>query len=182
MPSSGLHYYDPKRGEFSFVVTVEDIVGAEKARNLYAGLAYPSITDYKWILKSNQIQECPVSYEDAGVAENIWGPNIAVLKGKTTRSTPEPVKSDIVTIPTMIRELHRIITMSIDVFFVNKIPFLLTLSRKICFSTVTHLSDQKAATIFAAFKSIFMYYLPKGLQILTVPADNQFAPPAELYN
>ena len=46
MHSSGLHYYDPKRSEFSFVVTVEDnmkpfskrqIVGAEKARNLYAG-------------------------------------------------------------------------------------------------------------------------------------------------
>ena len=114
------------------------IVGAEKACNLYAGLAYPSITDYKWILKSNQIQECPVSYEDAGVAEKIWGPNIAALKGKTTRSTPEPVKSDIVAIPTTIRELHRIVTMSIDVFFMNKIPFLLTLSRKICFSTVTH--------------------------------------------
>jgi hypothetical protein len=140
MHSSGLHYYDPKRSEFSFVVTVEDnmksfskrqIVGAEKARNLYAGLAYPFITDYKWILKSNQIQECPVSYEDAGTTEKIWGPNIAALKGKTTRSTPEPVKSDLVAIPTEIREIHRIVTLSIDVFFVNKIPFLLTLSRKI---------------------------------------------------
>ena len=121
-----------------------------------------------------------MSYEDAGVAEKIWGPNIAALKGKTTRSTPEPVKSDLVAIPTEIREIHRIVTLSIDVFFVNKIPFLLTLSRKICFTTVTHLSDQKAATIFAAFKSIFMYYLQKGFQIMTVTADNQFAPLAEL--
>ena len=120
-----------------------------------------------------------MSYEDAGVAEKIWGPNIAALKGKTTRSTPEPVKSDIVAIPTTIRELHRIVTMSIDVFFMNKIPFLLTLSRKICFSTVTHLSDQKAGTIYAAFK-FFMYYLQKGFQIMTVTADNQFAPLAEL--
>ena len=70
--------------------------------------------------------------------------------------------------------------MSIDVFFVNKIPFLLTLSRKICFTTVTHLANQKADTIFAAFRSIFMYYLQKGFQIMTVTADNQFAPLAEM--
>ena len=100
-----------------------------------------------------------MSYEDAGIAEKSWGLNIAALKGKTTCSTPEPVKSDIIAIPTTIRELHRIVTISIDVFFVNKIPFLLTLSRKICFTTVTHLSNQKANTIYAPFKSIFMYYL-----------------------
>ena len=68
-----LHFYDPKpkRAEFSFVVTVGEkmkafskrrIVAAEKkARSLYAGLGYPSLADYKWILKLNQIQECPVS-------------------------------------------------------------------------------------------------------------------------
>jgi hypothetical protein len=36
------------------------------------------------------------------------------------------------------------------------------------------------ATIFAAFKSIFMYYLQKGFQIITVTADNEFAPFGEL--
>ena len=60
------------------------------------------------------------------------------------------------------------------------IPFFLTLSRKICFTTVTHLTNRKTATIFAAFKSIFMYYLQKGFHIVTVTADNEFAPLAEL--
>jgi hypothetical protein len=108
---SGLHFYDPRRSEFSFLVTVEDnmklftkrqIMGAEKACSLYAGLAYPSLADYKWILKSNQIHKCPVSYEDADAAEKIWGPSIAALKGKTTRKSPELVVSDIVAIPTEI--------------------------------------------------------------------------------
>ena len=96
------------REEFSFVVTVEDnmlpfskrqIEAAEKARGFYAGLAFLSMTDYKWILQLNQIEDCPVSAEDAKVAEKVWGPNIAALKGKTTRSTPEPVKTDLVKIP-----------------------------------------------------------------------------------
>jgi hypothetical protein len=67
--------------------------------------------------------------------------------------------------------------MSIDVFFVNKIPFFIMLSQNICFTTV---ANQKTATIFAAFKSIFMYYLQKGFQIIMVTADNKFAPFTEL--
>ena len=177
MHSSGLHFYDPKRAEFSFMVTVDDnmkmfskrqIVGAEKARNLHGGLAFPSDLDFKWILKSNQVQECPVTTEDAGVAQKVWGPSVASLKGKTTRQTPPAVQTDIIEIPTEIRELHRLVTLSIDVFFVNKIPFFMTLSRKICFSTVTHLANRKISTIFAALKSIFMYYLQKGFQIMTI--------------
>ena len=75
------------------------IIAAEKARNLYAGLGYPSLTDYKWILQSDQIQECPVSFNDDVVAEKVWGPNISALKGKMTRKTPELVPTDMVAVP-----------------------------------------------------------------------------------
>ncbi len=189
MHSSGLHFFDPSKEEFSFVVTVEDnmkhfskqqIISAEKARSLMAGMAFPSDPDYNWILWSNQVQECPVTVEDAKIANKIWCPDVPSLKGKTTRKTPPAVRSDMVEIPVEIRQLHRNVTMSFDIFFVNKIPFFLTLSRKICFTAVTHLTNQKTATIFAAFKSIFMYYLQKGFQIVTVTADNEFSPLAEL--
>jgi hypothetical protein len=153
---------------------------AEKARTLKAGLGFPSDPDYKWILRTNQVQECLVTIDGAKAASKIWGPDVSSLKGKTTRQTPQPVMTDIIEIPTEIRELHRFVTISIDVFFVNKIPFLITLSRKICFTTVTHLANRKIATIFTAFKSIFTYYLQKGFQIVTVTADNEFAPLQEL--
>ncbi len=189
MHKSGLHFYNPGRSEFSFVVTVTDnmkmfskreIVAAEKARSLQAALGYPSDADMNWILKSNQIQECPVNPDDAKNAMKIWGTDIPSLKGKTTRKAPEHVPTDMVAIPTEIRTLHKIVTLSIDVFFVNKVPFFLTLSRKICFSTVTHLENRKIPTIYKALKLIFMYYLQKGFQIMTITADNEFAPLGEL--
>ena len=139
MHSSGLHYYDPFNEDFNFINTVKEnkavftkrqIESADKERELYASLVYPSNADYKWILKSNQIKYCPVSIEDAEVATKIWGPNIAALKGKTTRSTPKHVITDIVKIPMEIRELHKFITISINIFFVNKIIFFITLSQK----------------------------------------------------
>ncbi len=96
MHSSSLHYFDPRKEDFSFVVTVEEnmkpfskrqIIAAEKARTLLAGMAFPSDHDYKWILRSNQVQECPVTPEDARIADKIWGPDVPSLKGKTTRKT-----------------------------------------------------------------------------------------------
>ena len=108
MHSSGLHYWDPINEDFSFINTVEEnkgvftkqqIANEDKARELYASLAYPSNADYKWILKSNQIKDCPVLIEDAKVAMKIWGPNIAALKGKTTWTTPKHVMTDLVKIP-----------------------------------------------------------------------------------
>jgi hypothetical protein len=68
--------------------TKRQIASANKARELYASLTYPSNADNKCFFKSNQIKDCPVSGRDAEVALKIWGPNIAALKGKTTRSTP----------------------------------------------------------------------------------------------
>ena len=81
MHSSGLHYWDPSNKDFNFINTVDgnkavftkrQIANADKARELYASLAYPLNADYKWILKSNQIKDCPVSIEDAKVAMKIW--------------------------------------------------------------------------------------------------------------
>ena len=175
MHSSGLHFYDPKREDFTFVVTVEDnlksftkrqILSAEKARTLMAGLAFPSDQDYKWILRSNQVQECPVTTEDATVADKIWGKSIPSLKGKTTRKTPEHVPSDVVAVPTEIRELHRNVTMSIDVFFVNKIPFFITLSQNICFTTVTHLANQKLQPSLQHSSRFSCIICKKGFRLL----------------
>jgi hypothetical protein len=109
---SGLHYHDPRGEHLSFVVTVDgkkslftkrQVDGAERARVLYASFSHPSIMDFKWILRLNQIKDCPVTVQDAEVALKIWGPNIAALKGKTTRRMPDPVVvMDNVAIPTQI--------------------------------------------------------------------------------
>ena len=106
----------------------------------------------------------------------IWGPNIAALKGKTTQSTPKHVITVIVKIPVEIRVLHKFITISIDILFVNKIKFFITLSQKICFTTVTHLLNPKTDTIFKAFKGIFKYYYQCGFQLMVVTSDSGFKP------
>jgi hypothetical protein len=186
MHKSGLHYYDPRNEHhMTFVNTVsENKIGftkrqikfAEIARNLYKTLSYPSMKDFKWVIRSNQIKDCPVTIQDIDVATKIWGKNIATLKGKKTRSKTHPVARDYVKVTKELLKLHKEIFLTADIFFVNKIPFLLKLSRKICFTAVNHLADRTVPQIFKAFKEMYQYYLQHGFHITTVHADGEFAP------
>jgi hypothetical protein len=93
MHESGHHYFDPRDESFTFISTVlenkegfmkRQIKLVEEARALYAKLCYPSMKDFKWVVQSNQIKDCPVMIQDIDAATKIWGKNIAALKGKTT--------------------------------------------------------------------------------------------------
>jgi hypothetical protein len=68
------------------------------------------------------------------------------------------------------------VTLTIDIFFVNKMPFFLTYSLVICFLLVTHVSNQKAPTIVSALKSMCNYYLQQGFQVVFIKGDGEFAP------
>jgi hypothetical protein len=122
---SGLHVYDPDDprdlASHCFMETVEStmtlftkrqIHGANLARILQAGLAFLSNADMKWGIQSNLIKDCPVTVKDMGTAIKVWGPSIAMLNGKTVRTTPPVVRQDVIEIPKEIRELHKDVTLT----------------------------------------------------------------------
>jgi hypothetical protein len=63
------------------------------------------------------ILNCPVTVIDVTRALKIYGPSIAVLKGKTVRRSPEPVITDLIEIPKKILEANKTISLSGDVFW-----------------------------------------------------------------
>ena len=58
---------------------------AKRARKLYHIVGCPTVVNFKYILRQNIIQNCPVRVEDANIAEKIFVPDMGTLKGKTTR-------------------------------------------------------------------------------------------------
>jgi hypothetical protein len=86
------------------------------------------------------------------------------------------VARDYVKVPKELLKLHKEVFLTSDIFFVNNIPFLLTLSRKICFTAVNHLADRTVPQIFKAFTEMYQYYLQRGFHITTVHAGGEFAP------
>ncbi len=182
--ANGLRFINPRQADFAFVEMVESnmqlflkqhVARTDKACSLYASLGFSSQKDFMWILRSNQIKDCPVTVKDAMVAYKIWGPSVAALKGKTVQKKPEPIKTDIVSIPKEIHELHKEVTLTIDIFFVNSIPFFVTLSQVLYFTTVTHLPDRSLGQIFKALKGIFYYYLQQGFRVTFITRDGEFA-------
>ena len=68
--------------------TKREIEGADRAVSLQAKLAYPSKQALKWVIQSNQIQNCPVTVRDVEVAEQIYEKSVPALKGMTIQSRP----------------------------------------------------------------------------------------------
>jgi hypothetical protein len=156
--------------------TKRQIKEAEVAWSLYSKLNYPSWKDFKLIIRSNQIKDCPVTVNHVDTALKIWGKNVMALKGKTTRTKPDPVARDFVKVPVELLKLHKEVYITDNLFFVNKVPFFLMSSCKICFMAINHLTDRTVPQIFMAFKEIYQYYLQRGFHITSVPADGEIAP------
>jgi hypothetical protein len=76
--------------------TDRDYERAKRARKALALVGYPSPKDFKHMVSSNMIKNCPVTSTYVANANTIFGPDLATLKGKTVRMTPSPVATDYV--------------------------------------------------------------------------------------
>ena len=166
----GLYYYDTKRSgshtseseqdthaddEYVFVTTVADKKSnyamsdyrmAEMARKIHNIIGRPSHKDFLRIVDNNLLLNCPITPKDVLAAEDIFGPNLGSLKGKTVRRSHATTDTPTVAIPPAIYERYKNVTLAIDIMFVNKIPFLVTISLGIGFGTVQHLRSQTNCT------------------------------------
>jgi hypothetical protein len=103
-------------------------------------IGYPSTCDFLKIVEQNLIPNCPIRRADILAAEDILGPHVGSLKGKTAHFA-EPHVSNLLPIPCNILSLYRVVTLCIDIMYVNKIAFLITISRQITFAMIKLLAN-----------------------------------------
>ena len=104
--------------------TTQQFERAKEARKLYHNIGAPTVENFKYVLKGNMIRNCPVTIEDVKIAEDIWGKDISYLKGKTTRSRPQVVKSDLIEIPKELKVKGYLVTLCIDTVYIDGIGLL----------------------------------------------------------
>jgi hypothetical protein len=99
-------------------------------------------------LRQNIIKNCPVTIEDVTIAEKIFGPDIGTLKGKSTRKHPSPVKTELIEIPSELKEQHQDITFCMVILFVNGMPMLTGIDRSIRFRALIALDNRSKDSIY----------------------------------
>ena len=97
----GLFFSDVKHGNEHVLVHTVDIIknkytvkeysDARKARTIPDIIGRPSTKDYMRYVENNMLPNCPIMKADIICTEEILGPNLGSLKGKTTRTKPSRV-------------------------------------------------------------------------------------------
>ncbi len=129
------------------------------------------------LANKGRILNCDVTRQDIINAEDIFGPDTGSLKGKTVRKASDQVQSGgLVPIPATIMAHYRRIILCVDVMKVNRMPFLVTISRAIKFGTVAWLKNGKTDTILTRIKDVHSIYIKRGFLLEIVEADGQFEP------
>ncbi len=78
-------------------------------------------------------------------------------------------------VPRELLQLQQKVCIDIDIFFVNGHIFFMTYSRKICFTTVTHLDNHKVSEVWDTMHKTYQMYMLCGFNIVEIAGDGEFA-------
>ncbi len=118
--------------------------------------------------------DCPVTISNVDNTNQIFGPDLANLRGKTTRAKPDHVRIEYARIQKDFIQLHKHMTIVADIMFVNRLPFLITSSRGISLVTIKHLPSQTAKRLVHTLEQVFRIYGSAGFVVQTTMMDMEF--------
>jgi len=134
----------------------------------------PTQREYQGLVHQKFWQDCPITPSDIANAHKNFGPDLANIRGKMVRCKPEHVSTEIVDIPRQILSNQKHVALSVDVMFVNQVPFLVSLSRNINLMTIEYVPCWSASKLGLLLQWIIDVYTCAGFPVRTILMDNEF--------
>jgi hypothetical protein len=154
--------------------TQQQFERAKMARDLKHALGCRSNADLKRSVKINYRTDCPVTVDGIELSEAIFCPDVASLKGKTTRGRPIQVVSALIEIPPELVSQQQIVDLCIDTMFGNGLPFFTSIRKRLIFRTCTRLLDRSSKICRSALEEIFRVYEDGGFRMYRIHGDQDF--------
>ena len=110
------------------------------ARDLYHSVGAPTLENFKKFITMGGIHNCPIRAADVDIAENIFGPDMATLKGKSVCKKPKPVVEDWLELPKEIHIKHMHVELCMDIININKIVFMTAIDRSFRYQSIVLIS------------------------------------------
>ena len=108
--------------------------------------------------------------------EDIFGREVGILKGKTTRRKPSMVRGVVEPIPPTVMKQYCHVTLDADIMHVNGISFFVMVSRHINFGTIEPLVPRKQEVLVNAMKAVAQIYQRAGFQVMQALIEGEFEP------
>ena len=154
--------------------TKREVERARKAKELFHILGAPSAQNFWYILQHNLIKNCPVTVQDAINADKIFGPDIYVLKGRSTRPKPRPMIDDHIVIPREIRQHRKALTAHFDLMFASGQGLLTFVDTPVYHRVVAPINNKTDDEIYQALDSVLRWYNSHGFYFKKASCDREF--------
>jgi len=125
----------------------------------------PPTATFLGMVHGGMISNCPVTANAT---------DLAGIRGRMVRRPPESVTTNYVQIPWVILEQHQLVTLAVDVMFVNGVPFLVSVARSLNLVTAEFLPSQTAKKLASGITRMIDLYACGRFQLGTVLMDNEF--------
>jgi len=146
-----------------------DVKGAQNAQDFIRKLGYPSISDAIKMISSGKILNCPVTIADLKRAIDIYGPDLASLKGKTVTK-----KSKIAKFENPIPRFQKSdICLCIDIMFINGISFLTTVSEDLGLLMVGEIKSRSMNHMKDILDTMINYYRSASFNVKMIKTDGE---------
>ena len=99
------------------------------------------VWNFKHLIKSDQIGNCPVTAEDIEIAENIHRKDISHMKGKTTKRNPTTTTTTLIDTPKELKEHNENATSHINMMCINEIGFMTSTSHPMHCCSCEHVAN-----------------------------------------
>ena len=155
--------------ENMYKYTKREVDRAEEANKLLESLCYPSANTLAEMVK-NHMDNSPVTTQDIHRANDIWGPNVAALKGKTTqRKTDVPKEEEF--LPRRLNPEPQVLLL--DIMFVDGEAFLVSRTEPLLIRLCYYIPSKKASDIVKCLVTMVKFYKASGYTIIKICCDKE---------
>ena len=156
------------------IYSKRELINAKLVKDLISKLGYPSEANLKKMINNGSLINCPVTIKDVTNYYDIYGEPIASIKGKTVNKKPFIVnKHSEIRIDKNATTFDINVTITADIMYAFKFPYLVTVSEKLGLIMVVPLSNRQKNTIKNAVYAVINKYIEANFKIDMIKLDSE---------
>jgi hypothetical protein len=122
------------------------------------------------MISNGSLLENSVTIKDIQRAENIYGKDAAVLKGKTVAKRPFSVKMPDGAIKRLYHDAN--VVLNVDIMYINNYAFVITVSERVGLLMVQPIRSKQTQVLQNSIESCIVNYRKEGFNVVMIKSDD----------